>query len=203
MKSSLKQRASRIEIHNHLEDTFDNDIRKDVFQGLTAPKKFIPSKYFYDEQGSRLFEEICSVPEYYPTRTEMSIVRDAAPSIMLNFPEGDIVEFGSGAYHKIRMLLDAADHTCMSSYRYVPVDVSEPALTRASEELIKIHPQLRVFGIITDFTRHLEVIPNEHPRLLVFFGSTIGNFHEEKCGSFLRSRYRYAETEGNAGGCIQ
>jgi L-histidine N-alpha-methyltransferase len=187
MKSSLKQRASRIEIHNHLEDTFDNDIRKDVFQGLTAPKKFIPSKYFYDEQGSRLFEEICSVPEYYPTRTEMSIVRDAAPSIMLNFPEGDIVEFGSGAYHKIRMLLDAADHTCMSSYRYVPVDVSEPALTRASEELIKIHPQLRVFGIITDFTRHLEVIPNEHPRLLVFFGSTIGNFHEEKCGSFLRS----------------
>lgn len=187
MKSSLKQRASRIEVHNHLEDTFDNDIRKDVFQGLTAPKKFIPSKYFYDEQGSRLFEEICSVPEYYPTRTEMSIVRDAAPSIMLNFPEGDIVEFGSGANHKIRMLLDAADHTCMSAYRYVPVDVSEAALTRASEELIKIHPQLRVFGIITDFTRHLEVIPNEHPRLLVFFGSTIGNFHEEKCGSFLRS----------------
>jgi L-histidine N-alpha-methyltransferase len=187
MKSSLKHRVSRIEVRNHLEDTFYDDIRRDIFQGLTAPKKFIPSKYFYDAEGSRLFEEICSVPEYYPTRTEMSILKDASSSIMQNFPEGDIVEFGSGANHKIRMLLDAADDPSMSAYRYVPVDVSEAALTEASEELIKIYPQLGVLGIITDFTKHVELIPNERPRLFLLLGSTIGNFHEEKCISFLHS----------------
>jgi L-histidine N-alpha-methyltransferase len=178
---------ARIEIRNHLEDTFLGEIRRDVFRGFIAEKKYIPSKYFYDSLGSLLFEEICSLPEYYPTRTEMSILRRVAPEIMRSFPCGDIVELGSGSNLKIRMLLDAAGASSLSALRYVPVDVSESALLEASGELLDLYPELTILGIIADFTRHVEVIPNDRPRLMFFFGSTIGNFTERACNEFLNS----------------
>jgi L-histidine N-alpha-methyltransferase len=166
-------------------DTYREEIAKDVFNGLTSPQKFIPSKYFYDTRGSELFEKICSLPEYYPTRTEMSILQHAAPAIMGSFKKGDIVELGSGANRKIRMLLDAAAGKNLLELRYVPVDVSQSALVDASEELLKIYPELEVLGIIADFTLHLDKIPSDRPRLLIFLGSTIGNFTDTGRRDFL------------------
>jgi L-histidine N-alpha-methyltransferase len=174
-----------MEIHSHMANTYRGEIAKDVFNGLTSPQKFIPSKYFYDARGSELFEKICSLPEYYPTRTEMSILKHAAPAIMGSFEKGDIVELGSGANQKIRMLLDAAPGENLSQLRYVPVDVSQSALVDASEELLKIYPELEVLGIVADFSLHLDKIPSDRPRLLIFLGSTIGNFTNSAQRDFL------------------
>jgi L-histidine N-alpha-methyltransferase len=175
------------ELQNYLEDTFRHEIKRDVLNGLTSAKKSIPSKYFYDEKGSRIFDEICNLPEYYPTRTELSILKNAAEGIMANFQGGDIIELGSGANRKIRMLLDAAGNSGCSSIRYIPVDVSQQALTDAVEELISIYPELEVLCIVADFIHHINVIPNSRPKLIVFFGGTIGNLDEEESISFLRS----------------
>jgi L-histidine N-alpha-methyltransferase len=186
MDSRLILKERRFEVHSHLASIFKEEIAKDISRGLTAPDKFIPSKYFYDKRGSELFNKICRLPEYYPTRTEMSILRQAAPVIMESFTYGDVVELGSGANWKIRMLLNAADESSLSCLRYVPVDVSKAALLAASEELLGIYPELEVHGIVADFTIHLESIPNDRPRLIIFLGSTIGNFDNKSRRAFLR-----------------
>jgi len=179
--------TERMEIINCMNDTFHNDLKRDVLKGLTAPQRFIPSKYFYDTRGSNLFEEICLLPEYYLTRTELSILKDAAPVIMENFQEGDLIELGSGANWKIRTLLDAAYKSYPANIRYVPVDVSESALLGASKRLLEIYPDLKVLGIVADFTKHIGQIPVERNKLFVFLGSTIGNFKEEDSNIFLKN----------------
>jgi L-histidine N-alpha-methyltransferase len=186
MHSNLILKQKRIEIRSHLEKTYNNNIAHDALRGLTAQQKYIPSKYFYDSRGSRLFDEICCLPEYYPTRTEMSILEQASTEIMSSFGRGDIVELGSGANRKIRLLLDSVSKSRRTDYRYVPVDVSQSALISASEELLEIYPELEVFGIVADFTAHLDAIPSERPRLIIFLGSTIGNFNERERTDFLR-----------------
>ncbi len=186
MYPDVIKKEHRIEIRSHIDSSFRSEIIKDVSTGLNASRKSIPSKYFYDERGSQLFEEICTLPEYYPTRTEMSILKLSAPIIMKSFDRGDIVELGSGANGKIRMLLDAAGHSKLSGLRYIPVDVSETALTEASEELLKIYPKLEVLGIVADFTLHMDAVPSEHKKLILFLGSTIGNFDEKKREDFLK-----------------
>jgi L-histidine N-alpha-methyltransferase len=132
-----------------------------------------------------LFEEICNLPEYYPTRTEMSILERAVPEIMSSFKEGDIVELGSGANRKIRMFFDAVAEDRIRHLRYVPVDVSDTALVSASEELLRIYPGLKVLGIVADFTLHMDTIPTGQPRLIMFLGSTIGNFDEKTRKNFM------------------
>lgn len=186
MDSQLIFKEHRIEVHSHLSRTYRNEISKDVFLGLTAPQKHIPSKYFYDARGSELFERICRLPEYYPTRTEMSILENAAPGIMGSFQKGDLVELGSGANWKIRMLLDAAGRNKLPCLRYVPVDVSRIALVNASAELLEMYPELEVMGIVADFTVHLDRVPDDRPRLIFFLGSTIGNLDVPARNNFLR-----------------
>ena len=186
MNPDVIKKEHRIEIRSHLDRSFRSEIIKDVSTGLNASRKSIPSKYFYDEQGSQLFEEICYLPEYYPTRTEMSILKLSAPIIMKTFDNGDIVELGSGSNGKIRMLLDAAGPSKLPGIRYVPVDVSETALTEASEELLKIYPGLEVLGIVADFTMHMEAVPCDRRKLIFFLGSTIGNFDEKMREEFLK-----------------
>jgi L-histidine N-alpha-methyltransferase len=186
MNAYVVKKEKRIEIRRHLDRSFRAEFIKDISTGLNAPRKSIPSKYFYDERGSQLFEKICSLPEYYPTRTEMSILKMSAPLIMKSFDTGDIIELGSGANWKIRMLLDAAGPSKLSALRYIPVDVSETALTEASEELLKIYPGLKVLGIVADFTVHLDAVPCERTKLIFFLGSTIGNFDENMRVKFLK-----------------
>jgi L-histidine N-alpha-methyltransferase len=175
----------RIEVQNLLDHSFEEDISKDVYNGLTASQKYLSSKYFYDTRGSHLFEEICLLSEYYPTRTELSILKEVAPHITYSFDNTDLVELGSGGNAKIRALLDSLDESELETVRYVPVDVSETALIAESEELIDIYPQLNVLCLVADFTRHLDMLPKEREKFITFFGSTIGNFDEKSCNDLL------------------
>ena len=169
--------SERIEVLNYMKDTFQSDLRRDISLGLTSAQKAIPSKYFYDARGSRLFEEICSLPEYYQMRTELSILKRSAAHIMRNFGEVDIVELGSGGNLKVRTLLDACCRTSHAGICYVPVDVSESALVESSIQLRDFYPELKILGIVADFMKNIENIPAGRDSLFVFFGSTIGNFY--------------------------
>lgn len=179
--------SSSINIENYLDNSHQRNIREEIHKGLTASQKYLPSKHFYDSRGSQLFEEICRLPEYYLTRTEMALLKEASPEIMRSFKGGDLIELGSGANWKIRMLLDVLDEKSLSSIRYVPVDVSRSALISASDELRQIFPKLDVLGIVADFVHHMDTIPDSRPRIIIFFGSTIGNFNEEESRNFLNS----------------
>jgi L-histidine N-alpha-methyltransferase len=177
----------RIEVKNFLKRNFKNKIKEEVYNGLTAKQKSIPSKYFYDAIGSMLFGDISRLPEYYLTRAEMSILKKNAHQMMAFFEHGDLVELGSGANLKVRILLDAAYQSNGKTIRYVPVDVSESTLIAESEELIAAYPELKALCLVADFTERFEIPLNDHPRLFTFFGSTIGNFGERASVVFLKN----------------
>lgn len=179
--------TNRAEVVSLISNNYLDDLKKDVLEGMTAAEKFIPSKYFYDTYGSILFETISSLPEYYLTRTELSILKNSAAFIMENFLEGDVVELGPGANGKVRILLDEAYKSHQADIRYVPIDVSESAILKISRELLDVYPLLKVFGIVADFTKYIEDIRSERTRLLMFLGSTIGNFCEKEGVDFLKN----------------
>jgi L-histidine Nalpha-methyltransferase len=154
--------------------------------GLTARRKYIPSKYFYDARGSRLFEAICHLPEYYPTRLELRLLRTHARELLDGFREGDLVELGSGANWKIRMLLHALGPSRRAVVRYVPVDVSHAALTASAQELAETYPELKISAIVSDFMRDLHRLESDRPKIVLFFGSTIGNLDERESSAFLK-----------------
>ncbi len=176
--------SSRLQTINYMTGTLLDDMKREVYEGLTAARKFLPSKYFYDARGSSLFEKICELPEYYQTRTELSILKHEADAIMRDTDGDTIIELGSGANRKIKALLDARNGL-HSGLRYVPIDVCRSVLTRAAEELIVLYPDLKVQCIVADFTRRLHSLPFEG-NLIVLFGSTIGNFSEAEGGKFMR-----------------
>ncbi|MGH2883708.1 MAG: L-histidine N(alpha)-methyltransferase [Solirubrobacteraceae bacterium] len=150
----------------------------DVLDGLTRPFKEIPPKHFYDARGSELFERICELPEYYPTRTERSILEVSAGEIVRVTGAGELVELGSGSAEKARILLEAMS-SAGTLRRYVPVDVSESALEEAATLLVDEFAELTVHGVIGDFERHLDRVPRAiagTPRVVALLGGTIGNF---------------------------
>jgi len=159
---------------------------EDARHGLTAPQKFIPSKYFYDGRGSKLFEQICWLPEYYLTRTELALLRRKAVMLTRRFHNGDIVELGSGANWKIRILLDAMDKSRRTGIRYIPVDVSTDALVAAGEGLLNLYPELEVISVTGDFIRDLHQIQSDRPKLIMFLGSTMGNLDGDEARTFLK-----------------
>lgn len=156
----------------------------DVLAGLSLPQKAISPKYFYDAEGSRLFEAICELAEYYPTRTETALLRSSAAEIAGGFPAGAaLVEFGSGASVKTRILLDAAPQLGA----YVPIDISPEALDEAARAIRADYPKLLVAPLAEDFTRALCLPPAVAGRPVVGFfpGSTLGNFTSEEAREFL------------------
>lgn len=165
------------------EDATDAALRADVLHGLTRTPKELPPKWFYDARGSELFEEITRLPEYYPTRAEREILAARAPEIAAATGARTLVELGSGSSEKTRHLLD--DLPALDSY--VPVDVSESALTGAAEGLLAERPGLNVHALIADFTRGLALPGTPGPRLVAFLGGTIGNLLPEERAVFLRS----------------
>ncbi|MEU2509094.1 L-histidine N(alpha)-methyltransferase [Streptomyces sp. NPDC007863] len=160
------------------------DLRADVLHGLTRTPKELPPKWFYDARGSELFEEITRLPEYYPTRAEREILMDRAPEIAAATGAGTLVELGSGSSEKTRFLIDAL---LPGLAAYVPVDVSESALTGAAEALLAERPGLHVHALIADFTRSVVLPETPGPRLVAFLGGTIGNLLPEERRTFLRS----------------
>jgi L-histidine Nalpha-methyltransferase len=173
--------ARRLSLSNCLHTDFDREIERDVLKGMSGRPKTLPSKYFYDARGSKLFEEICCLPEYYPTRTEISILSSSAPAIMSFFERGpgDLVEIGCGADLKIRRLLEIADRHMLSRIRYVPLDISAECLVESARRLLAAFSGLRIHALIADFTRHLDRLPSRR-KMIVFFGGTFGNFSRQE-----------------------
>jgi L-histidine N-alpha-methyltransferase len=169
--------ADAITIDTFLDQADERVLADDVLDGLTRPFKELPPKHFYDERGSELFEQICDLPEYYPTRTEMQILAERADEIVAETSAGELVELGSGAADKARVLLGAMQRAGTLS-RYVPLDVSEAALEESARTLVDEYDGLEVHGVIGDFERHLDGVPevNGDARLVALLGGTIGNF---------------------------
>jgi dimethylhistidine N-methyltransferase len=159
---------------------------EDVIAGLSAPAKQLSPKYFYDEAGSRLFEAICTTPEYYPTRAETALLtRIAGQLAAVIAPDAALVEFGSGASDKTRLLLDAAPQVGL----YVPIDICRDALDQATARLHGVYPRLDIAPLLDDFTRALHLPEAAQGRACVGFfpGSTLGNFTPAQSVEFLRS----------------
>lgn len=165
------------------EDATDAALRADVLKGLTSTPKTLPPKWFYDAQGSELFEKITELPEYYPTRAEREILVDRAGEIAAATGARTLVELGSGSSEKTRYLIDALT----GLHTYVPVDVSESALTQAGQALIEERPGLDVHALIADFTGGLTLPDTPGPRLVAFLGGTIGNLLPAERAAFLAS----------------
>jgi L-histidine Nalpha-methyltransferase len=159
-------------------------IAADARMGLSAPFKELPPKYFYDERGSRLFERVTELPEYYPTRAERAILDARAAEIVEVAGTSTLIELGSGSASKTRCLFDAMS-SADSLDAYVPVDISEEITRDTAERLIGEYDGLRVHGVVCDYETHLERIPREPGGLIAFLGGTIGNFDPNTRRSFL------------------
>ena len=175
----------QITIRNYLCNTEHEEVVSEIIDGLSAQQKYIPSKFFYDAYGSKLFEDITCLPEYYPTRTEKSLLKEIASQISKTLRNIDIVELGSGDCSKISILLDAIPFENMATVRYIPVDVSSAAISKSAEMLIKRFPDITIHGLIADFLKHLSAIPGNINRLFCFFGSTLGNLTRKQSVQFL------------------
>jgi L-histidine N-alpha-methyltransferase len=156
----------------------------DVREGLSQPQKQLDPKYFYDERGSALFEQITALDEYYLTRTERSILTREIPSLVARIAPRSVVELGAGSAAKTRVILDALARA--DGGVYVPVDVSEEFLERTARSLRQEYPSLMITAAVSDFTSELRIPPLPHPTLTLFLGSTIGNFEHPEAIQILR-----------------
>ncbi|MGI5167876.1 L-histidine N(alpha)-methyltransferase [Spirillospora sp. CA-253888] len=163
-------------------DDLAKTLRRDVYDGLTADPKTLPPKWFYDERGSGLFEEITALEEYYPTRREREILTARAAEIAGLTGARTLLELGAGSGEKTRLLLDALGGTLRS---YVPVDVSGDFLSGAAAAIAADHPGLTVRPVVADYERHLHLLPSGDRRLVAFLGGTIGNMAPAERVGFL------------------
>jgi dimethylhistidine N-methyltransferase len=173
------------------EETFAEAVKA----GLSAPRKTLSSKWFYDARGSELFEAICETPEYYPTRQEMALLTRIAPEIAALIPQGArLVELGSGASLKTRLLLDAAPQIAS----YAPVDISPSALDAAARSIALDYPKLNVSPMIADFSSDTLQLDADDaaPRVVFFPGSTIGNFAPAQAVELMARMARFAGRDG-------
>jgi L-histidine Nalpha-methyltransferase len=163
----------------------DSSFARDVIAGLTARPKRLSPKYFYDQAGAQLFEDITALPEYYLTRCELEILRERAGEMARFFPAGSaLIEFGSGSSKKVRILLEAAPTIAA----YIPVDISSEMLVQEAEELRRDYPRLAVLPVEADFTQPFS-LPAQAAGMAhtgFFPGSTIGNFEPHEACAFLR-----------------
>jgi L-histidine N-alpha-methyltransferase len=173
-----------VRIDCYLADGVPSTIADEVRDGLTRSLKELPPKYFYDARGSSLFDQITTLPEYYPTRCERSILNRYAPEIVESSGAQELVELGSGTASKTRALLYAMAGAGTLE-RYVPFDVDETVVQTCAVELVELYPGLQVHGVVGEFERHLERVPAGERRLLAFLGGTIGNFYPDERAEFL------------------
>ncbi len=159
-------------------------LRADVAAGLTSVPKELPPKWFYDEQGSQLFEEITRLPEYYPTRRERVILAEQADAVARLTGADTVVELGSGTSEKTRLLLDAFSGAGQLR-RFVPFDVSEATLRSAAAAVAQEYPGVEVHAVVGDFEHHLGTIPDGGRRLVAFLGGTIGNLEPKLRADFF------------------
>lgn len=174
------------------------DFRSQVLHGLRQARKQIPCKFFYDQRGSRLFDEICQLPEYYPTRTELGIMaRRASEMAQALGPRCRIVEYGSGSSTKTHLLLDQTE----SPAAYMPLDISREHLLEAAGRLEASYPAIPIHPICADYTSRfaLPEVADARRTIIYFPGSTIGNFEPHDARTFLQAA---AEHAGAGGGML-
>src|SRR4051812_23665770 len=159
-------------------------LRADARRGLTATPKDLPPKWFYDDRGSELFDEITRLPEYYPTRCERAILAARAGAIVQRSGADTLVELGSGTSEKTRLLLDAMREQGVLA-RFVPFDVSKRTLHDAATAIENEYPGIDVQPVVGDFTLDLDTIPRQGRRLIAFLGGTIGNLLPPARAEFL------------------
>lgn len=186
--------ASRVSYHDLGPDT--GDFRRDVMAGLSRAQKSLSPKYFYDERGSELFEAICTLPEYYPTRTEIALMRERAHQMARLLGAGCVlIEYGSGSGHKTRILVEA-----LAPAAYVPIDIAAAQLGAWSSDLAREFPEVAVIAVCADYSRPLG-LPGidrfrQSRRVIYFPGSTIGNFTVPEARAFLKSARAVAQPGG-------
>ncbi|MEV4173625.1 L-histidine N(alpha)-methyltransferase [Nonomuraea sp. NPDC049709] len=176
---------STVHVINHLDrDYLRQALEKDVRNGLTSSPKWLPPKWFYDAAGSELFSRITRLPEYYPTRRELAILRARAKDVAAVAGADTLVELGSGTSEKTVLLLDAL--SAAGTLRgYTPVDVDAVTLEAAARRLAGRYPGLAVLGVCADFERHLALLPRTGRRMVAFLGGTIGNLEPVARAAFL------------------
>jgi L-histidine Nalpha-methyltransferase len=178
--------ADRVSVDVHLPPGGPlSGMAADVRAGLTKPFKELSPRYFYDERGSELFEQITTLPEYYPTRCERAILECHSAEIVASARPKALIELGSGSAAKTRVLLDAMqDAGCLEAY--APVDISEEITCETAEAIAGEYAGVDVLGHVCDFELDLERVPVPGPRIIAFLGGTIGNFQPAQRASFLR-----------------
>jgi L-histidine N-alpha-methyltransferase len=173
-----------VTVRSYLGD--ESSLADDVLDGLTRPFKELPPKHFYDQAGAALFDRICELPEYYPTRTERAILTARSRDVAELTGAAEVVELGSGTAAKSRLLLSALARAG-TLRRYLPVDVTEGMIRATGDALAAEYPGLEVHGIVGDFERHLDHLPAPTgPRIVAMLGGTIGNFTPGARRRFLR-----------------
>jgi L-histidine N-alpha-methyltransferase len=174
-----------VRIDVHLDpDELSRALERDVREGLGSTPKTLPPKWFYDERGCELFDEITRLPEYYPTRTERAILVAHAADVATRTKADTLVELGSGTSEKTRLLLDAFAEAGTLT-RFVPFDVSEPTLRAAAAAIARAYDGVDVHAVVGDFERHVGLLPRGGTRVVAFLGSTIGNLAPAPRASFL------------------
>jgi dimethylhistidine N-methyltransferase len=180
--------------HDFHPDT--ENLLSDVLSGLAQPRKTLAPKYFYDARGSELFEAICALPEYYPTRTELAMMQACAGEMAaLMGPQCLLIEYGAGSGRKTRVLIDA-----VAPVAYMAIDISRTALKKCATELASAYPAVRLAAVCADYSRPLQLPKldgiNERRRVIYFPGSTIGNFTRQEALAFLRQAHAVAGPGG-------
>lgn len=186
--NSENTKEKRLEIQHLLEPTsvVSSSAGSDVVKGLTQRCKSLSPRYFYDDRGSELFEQICDLPEYYVTRTETSILLDCAGEIAKITGNCELMELGSGSSTKTRIILDAYNQLGYP-LRYLPIDVSAGILASSANQLLLDYPTLQVHAIAGTYEMALvQLLPRQLPsRMICFIGSTLGNLNPQECDVFL------------------
>jgi L-histidine Nalpha-methyltransferase len=164
----------------------DINAGRDAVSGLTQNPKSLPPKYFYDDRGSKLFELICQLPEYYLTRTETAILQEYAGAIAHLTGSCEIVELGSGSSTKTRILLDAYSQLEYPLH-YLPIDISPTILESSACQLLVDYPSLQIHGLVSTYELALaKIAPSQLPtRMICFLGSTLGNLNAQECEAFF------------------
>ena len=183
MLSAVTEPRVRVDV---LRDEADDrgSLHEATFRGLHAKVKELPAVWLYDERGSRLYEEITRLPEYYLPGREAEILRDRAAVIAKRTGARALVELGAGTAKNSRLLLDALS-AAGTLERFVPLDVSEQTLRKSAQAIAAAYPRIFVHAIVGDFERHLGALPRDGRRLIAFLGSTIGNLYRDQRGRFL------------------
>jgi len=185
IENSILQHEN-VKVNNYRTKRTYSKAYDEIIEGLFAEKKYISSKFFYNKKGSELFEEITKLDEYYPTRTEMSILKNVAPALFGSLKDVDIIELGSGDCSKISLLLDAIPINNISTITYVPVDVSKSAAYKSANILSNKYSNLNIDIVVANFLDQYDYLERENKKIVCFLGSTIGNLDKKQASEFVK-----------------